>query len=193
MRSKGDMATKSTGELNLSRPVTAIGLSMRPFIPSGATILQSPVLPEEICLGDIITFSPQPGVSFTHRVVRVLEEKNQISFLTKGDSGLNVDAWIREDQLIARVTHVNQTNIRSFAWRVFGRGIAFCSYGEYCVRRMLAQSSLNRWRHRFEQRGLFPKLRAAFWFSKIVSPVGWLEGLAWLRKPKRTHPRGSSS
>lgn len=175
--------------------VIALGISMRPFIQSGAEILQVPVSAKEVRLGDIITFSPQPGVSFTHRVVRVLKNKDRISFLTKGDSGLNLDAVVRANQVIARVTDVDQTNIRTFRWRFLGRLVALISYGQYSVWRRLSGSKLNRFRRWLERKGLFPKIPVTIWFYNIVSPIGWLNGLdriwQWCRiHPKRKPPRG---
>ncbi len=176
-------------EVRPLKTVIAFGISMRPFIKSGAEILQVSVSAEEICLGDIITFSPQSGVSFTHRVVRILKDKNQISFLTKGDSGLNLDAVVHADQVIARVIYVDQTDIRTFRWRFLGRLIALISYGQYCVWRRLPGSKLNRFRHWLERKGLFPKIPATAWFANGASPIGWLNGLDRIRQWVRTRSK----
>ena len=66
--------------------------SMDPKIPVGSFVLIKKAVPEEIAVGDIITFytdDPDPvvaGKTITHRVLAVSCEDGQYVFTTKGDN-----------------------------------------------------------------------------------------------------------
>jgi signal peptidase I len=111
---------------------------MRPFIRSGAKILQESVRPDQIEVGDVITFRQSPGISVTHRVVRIFGEAPKISFWTMGDSGHSLDPVVLPHHLIARVTHIDQVSIRRWPWRWMGRLLSFAAYSRYRVLRRLA-------------------------------------------------------
>jgi len=60
--------------------------SMEPYLKVGSLVVTRPVSPEEIAVGDIITFEPASGETMiTHRVISV-EEGSLLHFITKGDA-----------------------------------------------------------------------------------------------------------
>ena len=61
--------------------------SMEPAVDTGSVALVRPVAPEEIAVGDIITFKGAGGGSVltTHRVVAI-NQANGLSFVTRGDA-----------------------------------------------------------------------------------------------------------
>jgi len=62
--------------------------SMSPAIPLGSVIVVKPE--SEYVVGDIITFHPvlklRQDENITHRITKVLNEDNQVSYVTKGDA-----------------------------------------------------------------------------------------------------------
>ncbi len=62
--------------------------SMTPTIPVGSMVFVKMVEPEELCEGDIITYSTSTdgSVVVTHRINKINNEVGQISFITKGDA-----------------------------------------------------------------------------------------------------------
>lgn len=74
-------------------PLTVLSGSMSPTIPTGAVVLVKPVDPQVIEAGDVITFQTAPGVAefVTHRVVRVQQDTDPLSFVTKGDANRGED------------------------------------------------------------------------------------------------------
>ena len=69
--------------------------SMEPNMPVGSLAVTMPVAPEEVMVGDIITFSPwwDPKVTISHRVVEILNEE-RLRFHTKGDASEEPDPWV---------------------------------------------------------------------------------------------------
>jgi len=61
--------------------------SMEPAMPAGALAMTVPVAPEEVKVGDIITFDPpwDPDVTVSHRVIDIRRD-GQLLFDTKGDA-----------------------------------------------------------------------------------------------------------
>ncbi len=81
--------------------------SMEPTIPTGVLIIVRQTAPEEIKVGDVITFySSDPileGKPNTHRVTMILNEGGILSFTTRGDAGTTDDPYpVSADQLIGR-------------------------------------------------------------------------------------------
>ena len=82
--------------------------SMEPTIPANALIVTHAVDPEEIRVGDVISyFSKDPtlnGAVNTHRVVEIQEEGGTLVFQTRGDAN-NADALYppTADQVIGKV------------------------------------------------------------------------------------------
>lgn len=77
------------------RVAVVLSASMEPNMPVGALAITMPIAPEEVKVGDIITFIPywDPDVTVSHRVVEVLNEE-QFAFRTKGDAVEDIDPWV---------------------------------------------------------------------------------------------------
>jgi signal peptidase len=83
--------------------VTAVGYrvlidrsdSMAPAIMAGDLIVTKTSRPGDVKRGDIVTFadSSRGGALVTHRVVRKREERNSVSFVTRGDANSGVERW----------------------------------------------------------------------------------------------------
>ena len=66
--------------------------SMEPAYHVGSLVYVQPVEPQELQVGDVITFELGGGVLGTHRIVEVQNENGSLSFVTKGDSNDSIDA-----------------------------------------------------------------------------------------------------
>lgn len=81
--------------------------SMSPAFDAGSLIFLKPENPENIAVGDIITFRPPSGEGelTTHRVVQVNREDG-LSFITRGDANdVNDQHPVMADKVIGRVEH----------------------------------------------------------------------------------------
>jgi signal peptidase I len=78
--------------------------SMEPALPVGSVEVTKPVNPEDIKVGDIITFrSPTNGKLMSHRVAAVQQDESY-QFRTKGDSNEGVDPYlIPAENVVGRV------------------------------------------------------------------------------------------
>ncbi|WP_055589408.1 signal peptidase I [Peterkaempfera griseoplana] len=81
--------------------LTVLTGSMDPAIPPGSVVVDRPVRPELIRIGDVVTFhsgrSPGGGEQLvTHRVVAVQHTADHITFTTKGDANRVDDPGRRE-------------------------------------------------------------------------------------------------
>jgi signal peptidase len=65
--------------------------SMEPALNVGGVIVTKPVKLEDVKIGDIITFQPEPGQKVTHRVVDIIEQEGKPWFQTKGDANEEPD------------------------------------------------------------------------------------------------------
>jgi len=84
---------------------TITGRSMEPTLPIGTLIVTQPVEPDEIAIGDIITFQLESGEATvaTHRVVG-LDLGAERAFVTQGDANGSVDAGtVRAEQIRGRL------------------------------------------------------------------------------------------
>ena len=71
-----------------------------PAFDTGSLAFLQPVKPEEIQVGDIITFrmySERDGLT-THRVVKIIQEGGQFAFLTRGDANEVNDPFVVPDK-----------------------------------------------------------------------------------------------
>ncbi len=73
------------------KPFIVLSGSMEPEILPGDLIITRTVDPEEIKVGDIISFRADDSVVVSHRVTDVLTDGG-LSFLTKGDANTGADA-----------------------------------------------------------------------------------------------------
>jgi signal peptidase I len=87
------------------RADTVLSGSMEPALPVGCVQVTKPVDPEDIKVGDIITFrSPTTGQLMSHRVAAV-EEDNSYQFRTKGDANEDADPYlIPSENVVGRVS-----------------------------------------------------------------------------------------
>jgi len=71
--------------------------SMGESMPPGSLAVSAAVTPEEVVVGDIITFVPSwdPEVTVSHRVIEVVTgDGGQPAFRTQGDANENPDNWV---------------------------------------------------------------------------------------------------
>ena len=80
--------------------------SMTPTIPAGSIVVVTPIDPDAIKPGDVITYQMAPGVAeyVTHRVVRVQHKTQPKSFLTKGDANPGFDDPVPAGAVRGKVT-----------------------------------------------------------------------------------------
>ncbi len=78
--------------------------SMEPEIPTGSCILVARVNPDDIKIGDIITFySDDPAIAGsmnTHRVVSISKGSDGIEFTTKGDANYVEDSYTAKGNML---------------------------------------------------------------------------------------------
>lgn len=71
---------------------TVLTGSMEPKLHVGSVAVVTPVDPDRLGVGDIISFD-HDARRVTHRIVQVSGSAGQRSFTTKGDANNTVDAW----------------------------------------------------------------------------------------------------
>lgn len=74
------------------RAYTVLSGSMEPEIPTGALIYVRSVDPKGLEVGDVITFMLNEDTAATHRIAEILEDEDQLHFITKGDANEVTDA-----------------------------------------------------------------------------------------------------
>ena len=85
----------------------AKGLSMLPSIRNGDIVAVSPIT-DEITHGDIILYRSKENTPVVHRVIKKSEGGG---ILTKGDSSLNFDSPITNEQVLGKVIKVERRGI----------------------------------------------------------------------------------
>ncbi|WP_051973611.1 signal peptidase I [Cryobacterium sp. MLB-32] len=83
------LVPKATGSI----PLTVLTSSMEPGYPPGTLIIVRPVDPNELRLGDVITYqiqSGKPGV-ITHRIIAINSSAGDRTFVLKGDNNSKAD------------------------------------------------------------------------------------------------------
>ena len=84
-------------------PYTVLTPSMVPAYPPGTLVVDRPVAPEDVAIGQAITYQIAPGRPevVTHRVVTIARHPDgNLRFQTRGDANNAVDAaWVRPEQL----------------------------------------------------------------------------------------------
>ncbi|MBH0164250.1 signal peptidase I [Fictibacillus sp. 7GRE50] len=73
------------------KPLTVLSNSMYPELEAGDMIFARELDPTEVKRGNVITFKENDGRIVTHRVVKVISEKGETTFQTKGDNNNVVD------------------------------------------------------------------------------------------------------
>jgi len=85
--------------------VRTSGISMRPTLISGDTIIIQPTSWRDISPGEIIAFTSGEGV-VAHRLIMVENRNGSIKLLTRGDAFYQDDPLISDDQVIGKVVCV---------------------------------------------------------------------------------------
>ena len=93
--------------------LSAYGRSMIPYLRPGQKVQLAPVDISQIVRGDLVAFH-KADYLVVHRVHAVLSANETIQLLTKGDSNLNPDAPVDQQQYLAKV----QTVQRGSSWRI---------------------------------------------------------------------------
>ena len=60
--------------------------SMKPTIYIGDVIITKPCIQDELKTDDIITFKKNNEITNTHRIIKIIDEDEKKSFITKGDN-----------------------------------------------------------------------------------------------------------
>lgn len=78
------------------RTMTVLSASMRPTIPEGSVIVQTPIALSQVRVGDVITYSipVEDHRVVTHRVVEMIEGGASPVVRTKGDANRSADPWV---------------------------------------------------------------------------------------------------
>lgn len=75
-------------------PMTVLTGSMRPTIQPGDMVVDEPISPSQIRVGDIVTFREPHGTrTITHRVREVSISEGQARVTTRGDANDTVEKW----------------------------------------------------------------------------------------------------
>lgn len=81
-------------------PYAVLSGSMEPVYPVGSMIYVRGVRPEDLAVGDPITFYLDEKLIATHRITQI--DKNEQCFITKGDANEIEDAPVPYDHLIGK-------------------------------------------------------------------------------------------
>lgn len=96
-----------TGALQL---LIVLSGSMNPIMQPGDMVVVKTVLPEDIVVGDVITYHDPGGaenVVVTHRAMQIEEEDGIISIQTKGDANEDFDTYtVSQDDVIGEMVFV---------------------------------------------------------------------------------------
>ena len=76
-------------------PLIVLSGSMHPFMRVGDIVISQSVEPDDLVIGDVITFHPptaEEGVFVTHRIISIISE-DPLVFQTKGDANEDLDPF----------------------------------------------------------------------------------------------------
>jgi signal peptidase len=83
------------------KPLTVLSGSMSPFLEPGDMIVTRQIKPENIQVGDVITYRMDEKTLATHRVVEVIHEGGRLAFRTRGDANNTEDPeLVSQDRVI---------------------------------------------------------------------------------------------
>lgn len=78
--------------------------SMEPACPVGAMVYVQEAEPEQLQVGDVITFNLGGGVRGTHRIVEITQVDGELAFVTKGDANEEPDNTpVTPENIVGRV------------------------------------------------------------------------------------------
>ncbi|ARU52039.1 signal peptidase I [Cellulosimicrobium cellulans] len=89
-------------------PLTILSGSMEPNLPVGSLAVVVPVEPEDVRIGQIITYLPNPDdpTPVTHRVTAITHRADGgLTFTLQGDANAAADAPVQDFQVRARVLY----------------------------------------------------------------------------------------
>lgn len=73
------------------KPFIVLSGSMEPAIMAGDLIVTKNIAPENVAVGDVISFRVENDIMVSHRVTEI-QTAGGLSFLTKGDANIGMDA-----------------------------------------------------------------------------------------------------
>ncbi|CBH20687.1 type I signal peptidase [Acetoanaerobium sticklandii] len=82
--------------------------SMEPDIHTGSLVISKRVSPENLAIGDVVTFKSKDDSTtlVTHRIEQISKENGELSFITKGDANDVIDLEpVKPENIIARVQY----------------------------------------------------------------------------------------
>lgn len=90
------------------KPYSVLSGSMQSAYPTGSLLYVKNVKPETLKVGDVITFKMAGSTVCTHRIIELVQDKNDsdiIRFRTKGDENNSADGGLVEyDEVIGKAT-----------------------------------------------------------------------------------------
>jgi signal peptidase len=89
-------------------PLTILSGSMEPNLPVGSLAVVVPVEPEDVRIGQIITYLPNPDdpTAITHRVTGITHRADGgLTFTVQGDANSAADAPVQDYQVRGRVLY----------------------------------------------------------------------------------------
>ncbi|WP_139195965.1 signal peptidase I [Curtobacterium sp. MCBA15_009] len=132
---------KATGSV----PLTVLTESMEPTLPPGTLLVVRPTPPDDIAVGDVVTYQAVSGEQalVSHRVVAVARSSDGAStFTTKGDANAEADAPVSSAQVrgvvwysVPVVGYVNQAVNGARGWLVPTVAVALIAWGAVLVTR----------------------------------------------------------
>jgi len=125
-------------------PLTILTSSMEPGFPPGTLIYVLPVEPDDVHIGDIVTYQIRSGYPdlITHRVVSISStEGGESSFILQGDNNGAPDQPIKPEQIQARLWYavpymgfVNSTvNGENRSWIIPVIAVGLIAYAVFLV------------------------------------------------------------
>jgi len=125
-------------------PLTVLSASMEPSLPVGTLLIVKPVTPEEIRIGDVVSYQPYPldPTLVTHRVVGITQHQDgTFVFTMQGDANATVDDPVHGKQVRAVTMYSlpllgyisNFVNVEHQHWIIPTAAGALFAYGGYTV------------------------------------------------------------
>jgi signal peptidase I len=100
--------------------LTVLSGSMRPTIPAGAIVMVTPQRPDQIRVGQVITYKVPEGDRqvVSHRVVEIVRGGDRPVIRTQGDANQAPDPWLAEvdDDTVWRVRYTVPALGRMISW-----------------------------------------------------------------------------
>ena len=125
-------------------PLTILTSSMEPGFPPGTLIYVLPIEPDDVRIGDIVTYQIRSGYPdlITHRVISISStEEGESSFILQGDNNGAADQPIKPEQIQARLWYavpymgfVNSTvNGENRSWIIPVIAVGLIAYAVFLV------------------------------------------------------------